>query len=137
MNGASISSLSPQRWPAILQFRVEFEGDPRDLDVVARLESFVRERAQHSYPLQPPLQMSEGVLVVQVVASDQPLDPGAADAKAPVGHALDGERARRGRPVDAMLGELARCWQFVRPGLPVSRFDRDAAEHLARQLLEA
>ena len=59
--------------------RVELERDPGDLDVVAGLEALRLERADHADPPQPALEVRERVLVVEVVAGDQPLDPGAAD----------------------------------------------------------
>src|SRR5579875_1875701 len=61
------------------RLRVEVECDPGDLHLVAGLEALRLQRPQHADPLQPPLQMGERLLVVQVIAREQPLDALAVD----------------------------------------------------------
>ena len=78
---------------------------PADLDVVARLEPGRLERPDHADRAQALLDVAQRLLVLEVVAGDQPLDPAADDP----------ERARAPgstrsplatRPVDAVLGDL-------------------------------
>src|ERR1039458_2324355 len=65
-----------------LNIWIEIERNSGDLDLVPGLESLGFQRAQHANPAQPALQVCERVLVVKVVASDEPLDPGPGDAEA-------------------------------------------------------
>ena len=93
---------------------------PADLDLVAGLEALRLERPHHADPPQPPLEVGHRVLVLDVVAREQPLDAPAAD----------GERAgprrstlkplpRRG-PEHHVLGELVLArelrWRSGRTG---------------------
>ena len=64
----------------MLHVRIKFEGDARDLDVIPGFEPFRLERADHADPAQPAFKVSERVLVVEVIASNQPLDPRPGDA---------------------------------------------------------
>ena len=48
---------------------------PGDLDVVARLEALGLERPDHPDPAQAPLEVGQRVVVVEVVARHEPLDP--------------------------------------------------------------
>ena len=70
---------------------------PRDLDVVARLEARGLERADHAHAPQAPLDVDQRVLVVEVVAGDQPVDRARPHAEQPVLDALDAEAAARRR----------------------------------------
>ena len=54
--------------------RVELEHDPAELDVVAGLEPARLERRDHAHPAQPVLDVGERLVVLQVVARDQPVD---------------------------------------------------------------
>ena len=53
---------------------VELEDHAADLDVVAGLEARRLERADHAHAAQAPLDVGERLLVVEVVAREQPLD---------------------------------------------------------------
>src|SRR3954463_14977773 len=86
---------------------VELEDDPRDLDVVAGLESLLLERGDHSHPPQPVLDVGERLVVLEVMAGDQALDGVAGDAELARTGPLDLERAARGRAEDLELGHLA------------------------------
>src|SRR4051794_3533946 len=58
---------------------VELEDDPRDLDVVAGLESFSLERGDDAHPAQPVLDVGERLVVLEVVTGDQAIDRLAGD----------------------------------------------------------
>src|SRR5947208_1136349 len=83
--------------------RVELEHDARDLDVLAGLETRRLEGADHSEGAEPVLDVAQRLLVLDVVARDQALDPAAADPVDPVGHALDAVAVVGARAIDAML----------------------------------
>ena len=70
--------------------RVELEHDPAELDVVAGLEPARLERRDHAHAAQPVLDERERLVVLHVVAGDQPVDRLA-------GHA-ELARRRRARP---------------------------------------
>src|SRR5918995_1083203 len=53
---------------------VELEDDAGDLHVVARLEARRLERLDHAERAEPLLDVAERLVVVHVVAGDQPLD---------------------------------------------------------------
>ena len=75
-NGAASYTLPPGAAATrCYDVRVQLELDARrDLDLVAGLESLGLERADHADPPQPALEVGQRVLVVEVVAGDQPLD---------------------------------------------------------------
>src|ERR671928_94463 len=52
--------------------RMQLEHDAPDLDVVARLEPGRLERAHDAHPVQAPLDVRQRLLVVEVVAGEQP-----------------------------------------------------------------
>ena len=89
--------------------RIELEHDARDLHVVARLETGGPQRLDHPERAQALLDVSQRLVVLDVVASDQAVDAPALHPKEarpdpvdPVGVALAG-------PVDAVGGgQLAR-----------------------------
>src|SRR3954454_4158792 len=54
--------------------RIELEDDPGDLDVVARLEALGLQRADDAHAVQARLDVHERLLVLEVVARDEPLD---------------------------------------------------------------
>src|SRR5215212_9322822 len=60
---------------------IELEDDPRDLYVVAGLESLLLERGDHAHPPQPVLDVGERLVVLEVVTGDQALDGVAGDAE--------------------------------------------------------
>ena len=62
---------------------------------------------EHADPAQPPLQVGERLLVVEVIAREQPLDPRPVDREAALVDARDRVGARRGRPEHPVLGQLA------------------------------
>ena len=59
-------------------FGVELERHTCDLDVVARLKALILERADHADTAQPPLEVRQRVLVLEVIARDEPFDAPAA-----------------------------------------------------------
>src|ERR1044072_6979439 len=77
---------------------MQLEEDARDLDVVARLEARGLQRADDAHPAQAPLDVREGLVVVEVVACEQPHDAVAVDLEDPVVLALDAEAAARRPP---------------------------------------
>src|SRR5689334_22610168 len=85
---------------------VQFEHDARNLHVVARFEPRRLERTDHAHAPQPALDVQQGVLVVQVVAGDQPVDGLAGHAEQSVLDALDAEATACGRLEHAVLREL-------------------------------
>src|SRR5579884_3166361 len=89
----------------ILYPGVEVERHTRDLHLVAGLEARTLEGADHADPAQPPLQVPERVLVVEVVAREQPLDAAPADAEAVLAGPLHGVAAVGGGAEDAVLGQ--------------------------------
>ena len=78
--------------------RIELELDAADLDVVARLEAGLLQRLDHADALEAALEVGHRLLVLDVVAQHEPVDPLADDAEAAFLDALDLEAARR-RPV--------------------------------------
>ena len=84
-------------------------------------------------PAQPLLDVGERLLVLEVVARDQPVDRRAGDAEPAVADALDLEAAPGRRAEDAELGHLVLA---ARPP-PAPAGGRHAAQQLARELLEA
>src|SRR5438270_2728466 len=71
--------------------RIQLERHPADLHVVARLEARRLERPDDAQPAQPVLHVFERLVVLGVVARDQPLDPQADDAERAIRRPLDGE----------------------------------------------
>src|SRR4051812_33872013 len=67
-----------------LRTRMELEHDAADLHVVARLEPGLLERADHPDALERPLHVRERLVVLQVVARDQPVDAAPHDPEGPV-----------------------------------------------------
>src|SRR5579875_3776343 len=92
---------------------IEVERDPGDLDLVPGAEALGLQLAEHPDPLQAPLEVREGLLVVEVIAGEQPLDPLAVDRVDALAGAPHGVAPRRRGPKHAMLGK--------RRGLPVRR----------------
>src|SRR5215831_3597970 len=74
---------------AVPSLWVELEHDTGDLDVVARLEALLLQRADHAHPPQPALDVGQRLVVVEVMTGDQALDLLATDAKDAVVNALD------------------------------------------------
>jgi len=68
---------------------MELEDDSGDLHVVARLEAGGLERLDRTERAQPLLHVAHGLLVLHVVARDQPLEPPAVEAVRPRAGALD------------------------------------------------
>ena len=94
--------LSRRRQP-----RVELEDDAADLDVVAGLEPARLERGDHAHPAQAVLDVRERLVVLEVVAGDQPVDRVAGDAELARRRRARPSNARpRGRAEDAVLGDL-------------------------------
>src|SRR3954468_20974792 len=114
---------------------VELEDDPRDLDVVAGLESLLPERGDHAHAPEPVLDVGERLLVLEVVAGDQALHGVAGDAELPPAQLLHVEAAARARAEDLELGHLARVGGI--PSVGRGLVDGDAAEQLPRQRVEA
>src|SRR4051812_1819011 len=83
--------------------RVELEQRAGDLHVVARLEARRLERADHADRAQPLLDVGERLVVVDVVAREQPLYTRTTHPEHAVGAALDAEALVRARPVHAVL----------------------------------
>ena len=75
----------------------------------------------HADPAQPPLEVGERLLVVEVVAGEQPLDPRAVDREAAVAGPLDREARGAAGPEDAVLGELASVGERGQATLPTRR----------------
>ena len=125
--------------------RVELEDDAGDLDVVAGLEPGRLQRADHTEPAQTALEVRERVLVVEVVARDQPLDASPLDDEAALVVLRDAEAAARRRAEDAVLGQLVRAVRLAADrvvGVTTAlvrrrRSARDPAQQLGRQLVEA
>src|ERR1700738_5162647 len=90
----------------ILHAGVELERHPRDLDIVAGLKPLGLERPDHADPAQPPLEVSERILVVEVVTRDQPLDPRTADPVLPLPDLPHRVAPVGCRPEHLMLGEF-------------------------------
>ena len=96
-------------WPDIRkqaeEFMLRLELDPADLDVVAGLEARVLQSADHADSAQPSLQVGERILVIEVVARQQPLDPGPGHREARLPRSRDLETAIGGGPEHGVLGE--------------------------------
>src|ERR1700753_1682779 len=88
------------------RLRIQLEGHAGDLDLVAGLEPLGLERAQHPDALEPPLEVRQRLLVVEVVTGQQPLDPLAGDREAGLAGAPHRVAARRGGPEHPVLGHL-------------------------------
>ena len=86
--------------------RVELEDDPADLDVVAGLEPLALERREDAHPLQAPLDVRLRLLVLHVVAGDEPVDGLAGDAELAAAEALDLEVAAGRGAEDGVLGHV-------------------------------
>src|SRR4051794_27204469 len=98
-----------RKLPAEGRARIELEDRAGDLDVVARLEPRRRERPDHADRTQPLLDVGERLVVVDVVAGEQPLDTRPGDAEHAVATALDAEALVRPGAIDPVLRErLAR-----------------------------
>src|ERR1035437_1021974 len=136
VTGRRIRSPFPAR-PRILLW-VELERHACDLDLISRLKPVVLEGIDHADAAQPPLEIREGVFVVQVIARNQPFDPTATDPEASIGQALYPPPALGGRSEDAVLddldGRLALCAGLC--GLSVLGPDRYAVQKLGRQLVQ-
>src|SRR5437764_2594400 len=102
--GRGPAGCSPPR--VTLKAGIELEHHSPDLHVVAGLEAFGLERVDHPDPPQPALEVCEGLLVVQVIACEQPLDPRAADPEAAAPAPLDTDCPVGSRTEDAMLGQV-------------------------------
>ena len=111
---------------------VELEDDARDLDVVAGLEARGLERADHAHRAQALLDVGERLVVVEVVAREQPLDALAATRKRPPPCARPRNRDRRpgGTPGARRAPRAPR-----RPRRRTGRLDGHAHE-LGRELVE-
>src|SRR4051812_9029336 len=81
---------------------VEFEDRARDLHVVAWLEPGSLERAHHAHRPEALLHVAHGLVVVGVVAGEEPLDPLPLHAEGPRRRALDRERLAGAGAVDAV-----------------------------------
>src|SRR4051794_7970138 len=68
-------SLMTKRAIAAGLSRMQLEHDAADLDVVARLESGRLERAHDAHPMQAPLDVRQRLVVVEIVAGQQPPPP--------------------------------------------------------------
>src|SRR5947209_18060192 len=101
---------------AILQPWVQLERDARDLDIVSGLKPLRLERGDDADPAQPALQVSERVLVVQVVPRDQPLDASAADPVAALAELFHLIRPRLRRPEHSVLGQVLRAGAAAEAG---------------------
>src|SRR4051794_9369175 len=111
---------------------VELEHDAGDLDVVARLEALGLERVDHAERPQPLLDVRQRLLVAEVVAGEQALDPRSGDAEPALGHALHVPTASGRGAGGAVLGPRRDLGRLRR-----RRLERGAPEDLARQHVEA
>src|SRR4051794_32648186 len=84
---------------------MELEHRPGDLHVVAGLEARGLQLADHADRAQALLDVGERLVVVDVVASEEPLDPRARHPEDAVAAALDLEALVGRRPVKPVLGE--------------------------------
>src|SRR5215217_5181614 len=111
---------------------VELEHDAAQLDVVAGFEPARLERSDHSHPTQTLLDMRERLLVLHVVAGDQPVDRLAGDPELALADALHVERSGRRRAEQLELGDVILAGALVRDRLG----GRHAPQQLARERVE-
>src|ERR1700729_3878999 len=85
---------------------IEIEYHSGDVDLVARPKALGLERVEHADAPQAPFEVGQRLLVVEVVARHETVDPDARDREAPVAGPPDGVAPPRGGPEDSVLGEL-------------------------------
>src|SRR5438309_2282479 len=108
MRGAySGGDFSPH--PLQVRTRVELEAHAPDLDLVAGLETLGDERLDHAYAPQPALEVRHRILVLDVEARQQPLDPRPVHRERALADALDAKARLRRRAEDHVLGEPLRA----------------------------
>ena len=107
-----------------------------DADVVPRLEAGGFQSGDHADLLQPLLEIGKRLLVLEVVALEEQLDPAAEDAEGTVTLALDRVATLAHRPVDTVLD-----LEFGRAGIPSVGACRNVSgklgEDQATQLFQA
>src|SRR6202035_3104540 len=92
--------------PAALIARVQLERDSPDHDVVTGLETLCLEGVNHADRLQAAFEVCQGLLVVEVEAGHQPLDPRARDVEGVIARPADLVAPAAPGAKDAVLGEL-------------------------------
>src|SRR5918995_919540 len=85
---------------------IELEHDSAQLDVVPGFEPARLERRDHAHAAQPMLDVRQPLVVLHVVAGDQPVDRRAGDAELALADPLDLERAPGRGPEQLELGHL-------------------------------
>src|SRR5271166_1862628 len=84
---------------------VELKAYARDLHLIARLEALGLQGADHADAAQATLEVAHRLVVLDVVAGEQPFDPPAADGEGARTDALDLEPGAAGGAEDHVLGE--------------------------------
>src|SRR5215216_4392299 len=130
---ASTSAVRRRAIPSVLpkgRARVEFEDGARDLHFVTGLEARRLEGAQHAHGAQALLDVAHRLLVVGVMAGQEPLDPLPLDPEGSRPGALHSVGVAAARPVYAVRG--------LRLALGLSRrLERDVGEDRIGELVEA
>src|SRR5918998_3381573 len=108
---------------------IELEDDARDLHVVARLEARGLERLDHAERAEALLHVAERLVVLHVVAGDQPLDALTVHPERARAGALDAVRLAPPGAVGAVGGGRV-------GGRLLRRLRRDLPEDRVRQLVE-